>query len=135
MGHHMLGIARTEQGAVPEGIGMLRQAMQTTQAIRVESGISAMHLMIADAALKSGLIGEGLGAIDHGFARVKSKDEHARKPELHRLHAANYCSSSFGTVKASGRSSEVTATPRIASSQRANWHAHNHHETGKCERR
>ncbi len=69
----MLGIARTEQGAVPEGIGMLRQAMQTTQAIRVESGISAMHLMIADAALKSGLIREGLDAIDHGFARASPK--------------------------------------------------------------
>lgn len=85
MGSHMLGIAASEQGKVAEGIAMMRQAIQTTQAIGVESGISAMHLMIAQAALKGGLVREGLDAISDGMEFANRKHERAWEPELHRV--------------------------------------------------
>jgi DNA-binding winged helix-turn-helix (wHTH) protein/tetratricopeptide (TPR) repeat protein len=85
MGTHMSGAAAAAQDKTGEGIEMMRSAIGTSLAMGVESGISAMHLMIAVAALEAGHVREGLDAIRDAFDFVNAKDERAWEPELLRV--------------------------------------------------
>jgi DNA-binding winged helix-turn-helix (wHTH) protein/tetratricopeptide (TPR) repeat protein len=87
MGSHILGAALAQAGQTDAGLPMMQQAVQTSLAIGVEAGLTAMYLMIAEACRKAGEFRAGQDAITDAFRFVKLKEEHAWEPELLRTRA------------------------------------------------
>ena len=87
MGSHILGAALAQIGQPEKGLPMMQQAVQTSLAIGVEAGLTAMYLMIAEACRKAGEFRAGQDAITDAFRFVKLKEEHAWEAELLRTRA------------------------------------------------